>query len=103
VSRYYPVKAYAICSNGRPWANCLDSPCFIDKKDPSRAACTCSIVKNQDSYVIVTNKYGKSTCTTGIVSSAAVRDSERISNFIQAQKLIPPFTTKVLNSPPPSP
>jgi hypothetical protein len=100
VSRYYPVKTYASCSNDRPWANCLDSPCLIDKKDPSKATCTCTIAKNQNPYVIVTNKYTKSTCTTGIISSATVADSERISSFIQAQRLIPPFTSKVLNSPP---
>ena len=101
VSRYYPVKAYAICANDRPWANCLDSPCLIDKKDPSKATCTCTIAKNQHPYVIVTSKYSKSTCATGIISSATVQGSERISNFIQEQKLIPPFTIKVLNSPSP--
>jgi hypothetical protein len=101
VSRYYPVKAYAICANARPWANCLDSPCLIDKKDPSKATCTCTIAKNQTPYVIVTNRYSKSTCTTGIISSATVAGSERISNFIQEQRLIPPFTIKVLNSPSP--
>ena len=30
-SRYYPVKSYAVCSNNRPWAWCLDKPCTIDK------------------------------------------------------------------------
>lgn len=100
-SRYYPVKAFAICSNDRPWANCLDSPCVIDKNDPSKATCTCTIAKNQNPYVIVTNKYRKSTCTTGIISSATVRAVEQISNFIQAQNLILPFTIKVLNSPSP--
>lgn len=103
VSRYYPVEAYAICSNDRPWANCLDSPCLIDKQDPSKATCTCTVAKNQNPYVIVTNRYTKSTCTTGIISSATVQGGEQISNFIRAQKLIPPFTTKILNSPPPSP
>ena len=101
VSRYYPVKAYAICANGRPWANCLDSPCLIDKRDPSKATCTCTIAKNQHPYVIVTNKYSKSMCATGIISSATVQASERISNFIQEQRLMPPFTIKVLNSPSP--
>lgn len=101
VSRYYPVKAYAVCSNDRPWANCLDSPCLIDKKDPSKATCTCTIAKNQNPYVIVTNEYGKSTCTEGIISSATVAAIEQISNFIKTQNLLPPSTAKVLNSPSP--
>jgi hypothetical protein len=103
-SRYYPVKAYAVCSNNRPWAWCLDVPCLIDKHDPSKANCTCTVVKNQNPYVIVTNKYNpKTTCTTGIISSATVSGITQISNFIKSKNLIPPFTIKVLNTPPPSP
>jgi hypothetical protein len=101
-SRYYPVKAYAECSNDRPWAWCLDVPCLIDKKDPSKANCTCTVTKNQNPYVIVTDHYTAKTCSTGIISSATVSGITQISNFIQAQKLIPPFTIKVLNTPPPS-
>ncbi|MFZ0681450.1 MAG: hypothetical protein WAM84_01060, partial [Candidatus Cybelea sp.] len=71
---------------------------FLQQQQP-KAACT--IAKNRSPYVIVTNKYSKSTCTTGIISSATVAESERISNFIQEQRLIPPFTIKVLNSPSP--
>ncbi|MGA9018532.1 MAG: hypothetical protein WB438_06335 [Candidatus Cybelea sp.] len=73
---------------------------FLQQQRP-KAACTCTIAKNRSPYVIVTNKYSKSTCTTGIISSATVAESERISNFIQEQRLIPPFTIKVLNSPSP--
>lgn len=102
-SRYYPVKAYAICSNARPWAWCLDVPCAIDKHDPSKANCACTTVNNQNPYVIVTNSYTKSTCSTGIISSATVSGITQISNFIKSKNLIPPFTIKTLNSPPPSP
>jgi hypothetical protein len=100
-SRYYPVKAYAVCSNSRPWAWCLDVPCLIDKHHPSRASCTCTVVKNQNPYVIVTDRYTKSTCTTGIISSATVQGITQISNFIQSKHLLPPFTIKVLNTPQP--
>lgn len=100
-SRYYPVKAYAECSNSRPWAWCLDVPCLIDKNHPTRAACTCTVVTNQNPYVIVTDKYTTSTCTTGIISSATVQGITEISNFIQSKHLLPPFTIKVLNTPQP--
>ena len=36
-SRYYPVKSYAVCSNNRPWAWCLDKPCLVDKINPEAA------------------------------------------------------------------
>lgn len=96
-SRYYPVKAYAMCSNARPWAWCLDVPCLIDKRDPSHASCTCTVVENQNPYVIVTDKYTKSTCTAGIISSATVQGITEINNFIQSKHLLPTFTVKVLN------
>jgi hypothetical protein len=51
-SRYSPVKSYAICSNDRPWAWCLDKPCIIDKNNPEAAACACDVVRNLGDYVI---------------------------------------------------
>lgn len=100
-SRYYPVKAYAVCSNARPWAWCLDAPCLIDKHDPSKAHCTCTEVESKKSYVIVTNAYTKATCSTGIKSSATVSGIRQISHFIKAEHLIPVLTTTVVNNPPP--
>ena len=97
-SRFYPVKAYAVCNNNRPWAWCLDVPCLIDKKNPLKSTCTCTVAKNQGPYVIVGNTYNKSTCTTGIISSATVPDIEQITNFINHQKVMPTVTTKVLNN-----
>jgi hypothetical protein len=97
-SRYYPVRSYAICSNIRPWAWCLDKPCFIDKKNPSKAICICVLTKNQGDYVIVTDQYTNSTCTTGIISSATVKQSKDITDFLKNQNELHPFPIKVLNS-----
>ncbi|AUH72018.1 hypothetical protein [Legionella sainthelensi] len=96
-SRYYPIKTFAICKNDRPWAWCLDSPCTIDKKDPSKAKCLCSVVRNKGPYLIVTNKYTKNTCTTGLYSSATVQGAEEITDFLKAHKELRPFPTKILN------
>ena len=96
-SRYYPIKSYAICKNDRPWAWCLDSPCVIDKNHPSKAKCLCSIVRNKEAYIIVTDKYTKSTCTTGLYSSATVHDATQVTDFLKKHKELPPFAIKVLN------
>jgi hypothetical protein len=96
-SRYYPIKSYVRCSNNRPWAWCLDKPCIIDKNNPSKAACTCSLVKDQGDYIIVTDTYSKSACTTGIISSATVKDDEQITDFLKTQEALPPFPVNVLN------
>ena len=80
-SRYYPVKSYAVCTNDRPWAWCLDKPCIIDKNDPTKAACACTSVKEEGNYVIVTSKYAASTCTTGIISSATVTQIDQVTDF----------------------
>ncbi len=98
-SRYYPVHSYAVCSNERPWAWCLDKPCVIDKNNPQAALCTCDAVKNLGDYIIVTSKYDPAaTCTTGVISSATVAQSTQITNYLKSQsKALKPFNIEVLN------
>ncbi len=96
-SRYYPVKSYAICSNDRPWAWCLDKPCIIDKNNPEAAACKCDAVKNLGAYVIVTSNYTPATCTTGVISSATVAQIDQATAALKKAKVLPPFPIQVLN------
>lgn len=96
-SRYYPVKSYAVCSNDRPWAWCLDKPCIIDKNNPEAAACKCDAVKNLGAYVIVTSNYTPTTCTTGIISSATVPQIDQATEALKTTKVLPPFPIQVLN------
>jgi hypothetical protein len=97
-SRYYPVHSYAVCSNDRPWAGCLDKPCLIDKNNPEAASCACGVVKNLGDYVIVTSDYTSATCTTGVISSATVQQSGQITDYLKTKsKLLPPFKIHVLN------
>ena len=97
-SRYYPVKSYAICSNDRPWAWCLDKPCIIDKNNPEAAACTCDAVKNLGDYVIVTGADAPGTCTTGVISSATVAQITQVTDYLKTKtKVLTPFDIEVLN------
>jgi hypothetical protein len=96
-SRYYPVKSYAVCSNDRPWAWCLDKPCIIDKNNPEAALCTCDAVKNLGDYVIVTGKYTPATCSTGVISSATVQQIEQVTDYLKKTKSLSPFPMQVLN------
>jgi hypothetical protein len=79
------VKYYAVCSNDRAWAWCLDKPCTVDKDNPSKASCACTLVKDQGPYVVVTDKYNDSTCTTDIWSSATVQAITQITDFLKTQ------------------
>jgi hypothetical protein len=99
VSRYYPVHSYAACSNDRPWANCLDKPCLIDKNNPQAALCTCGVVKNLGEYVIVTSEYNPAaTCTTGMISSATVPQVTQVTNYLKDHSTtLKPFAIDVLN------
>lgn len=97
-SRYYPIKRYVVCSNQRPWAWCLDSPCLVDKNNPSKALCKCSVVKGKGDYIIVADTYSKSICHSGIISSALVTDADQITEFLKTQKDLQPFPTKVIKS-----
>ncbi|MBV9910813.1 MAG: hypothetical protein JOY52_24935 [Hyphomicrobiales bacterium] len=96
-SRYYPVKSYAVCSNDRPWAWCLDKPCIIDKNNPEAASCACDVVKNLGPYVIVTSDYTPETCTTGIISSATVPQINQATASLTSAKVLLPFPIQVLN------
>lgn len=97
-SRYYPIRSYISCSNDRPWAWCLDKPCIINKKSRSVAICTCTIVKNTGDYIIVTDKYHESACTTGLYSSATVEDAHQMTEFLKTQKTLQPFPIKVYSA-----
>jgi hypothetical protein len=97
-SRYFPVKSYAVCSNNRPWAWCLDKPCTIDKNNPEAAHCTCDVVKDLGAYVIVTSEYTPQTCTTGVISSATVPQIDQATQSLKDAKLPGlPFPITVLN------
>lgn len=85
-SRYYPIGSYVSCSNARPWANCLDSPCIIDPSDPSKAVCTCPIVKDQGPYIIVSDTCNKSGCESGLTSSATVKSGDELDAYIRSSE-----------------
>lgn len=71
-SRYYPVKSYISCANNRPWANCLDMTCIVDAKDPTKAVCSCPLVKNEGEYMVVTDTCQAVNCDQNIYSSVLV-------------------------------
>jgi hypothetical protein len=96
-SRYYPVKSYAVCSNDRSWAWCLDKPCVVDKNNPQAALCTCDAVKNLGDYVIVTGAYTAATCTTGVISSATVQQIGQVTDALKKSRPLQPFPIQILN------
>lgn len=97
-SRYFPVKSYAVCSNDRPWAWCLDKPCLIDKNNPQAAHCTCDVVKDLGPYVIVTTQFSAHSCTTAVpISSATVQQIDQATQSLKDAKVLEPFPITVLN------
>ena len=94
-SRYAPgFKSYARCSNNRPWAMCLDSPCIIDKANPAQAQCTCPMVQGQGDYMV---QPGTDQCSNGAISSATVVDLDQITDFLETQPNLVPNDIKVVN------
>ena len=84
-SRYYPITSYTPCSNDRPWANCLDSPCLINNGDPTAATCICTEMKNQGTYIFYDSagKYSPTSCSTGLYSLATVEGADEITEYLQ--------------------
>ncbi len=94
-SRYYPnFTTYARCSNNRPWAMCLDSPCIIDKDHPEKAQCTCPVVQGQGDYLV---EPGSDQCSNGPISSATVDDLDQITDFLETRPELPPPNVTVVN------
>jgi len=98
-SRYYPIKSYAVCNNDRPWAWCLDKPCVVDEADPTKASCACTVTKDQGAYLVVTDTYTDTTCTTKMWSSATVTGVNQLTDFLKTNPDLKPFDIKVLNAP----
>ncbi len=98
VSRYYLITSYLRCSNDRPWAMCLDSPCIIDSSDPSQAACKCSVLAEQGPYIIVNadGDYSNTSCINGVNSYATVADVRQITDYLKTHNTpLKPFPIKV--------
>jgi hypothetical protein len=98
-SRYYPIKSYVACDNDRPWAWCLDKPCVVDKDDPTKASCACTVTKNEGPYLVVTDTYTDTACTTDLWSSATVQGVNEITDFLKTTSELKPYDIKVLNAP----
>lgn len=62
-------KKFMTCPSGSPWANCLDQPCTIDPLDPSKAICTCKIVRT-GVFQTLGGNCDQSTCDKGYWSGA---------------------------------
>ena len=95
-SRYYPIKSTAVCSNSRRWAFCLDKTCTVD---PSLLTATCTCTRKstpKQHYVVVTDSFSASTCTTDIWSSATVRDVLQITGFLQNSQQLKPFPISII-------
>ena len=93
VSRYFPLRSYAVCSNSRPWANCVDSPCIVDPNGSSFATCTCDVLQDQGQYIIsnAVEQYNSNSCTTGIISSATLTAANQLTEFLKFNPHLHPF------------
>ncbi|MGO9449633.1 MAG: hypothetical protein ACLQDV_01120 [Candidatus Binataceae bacterium] len=102
LSRYYPITSYAACSNSRPWAGCLDSPCLIDQDNPSTATCICTEMVNQGPYLVVdaNGQYSPTVCDTGLHSSATIVESNQLTTFLKTHDTpLKPFPITIYNPP----
>jgi len=84
ISRYFPIKSYLQCSNDRPWAMCLNSPCLINPINPSQASCKCTVLADQGPYIIVNadGGYSHTSCINGVNSYATVADVDQITFYL---------------------
>lgn len=61
------------CKDAVRFTNCLDAPCLVDPKDPSRALCTCPIAKQTEPWVTFGGGCDPAACATTLWSAATVQ------------------------------
>lgn len=81
----------------RPALGELLRPSLHRKDDPAKAVCACNVVTDESPYVRVTDTYTKQTCTTGLYSSARVKDMLSVTDFLKTNEHLKPFDLKVVN------
>ena len=96
-SRYYPGQELCKLLQRSALGVVPRQAYLIDKKNLVAATCTCDLVRNLGAYVIVTSHYTPATCTTGIISSAAIPQIEQASASWKEAKVLMPFLIDVLN------
>jgi len=69
----YGSKKTMFCPSGNPWTFCLDKKCTIDPKDPSRAICTCDVLRT-GRFLTLGGNCDTKTCATGYWSGATTAD-----------------------------
>lgn len=79
-SRYYPVTSYLSCPGNKPWADCMDSVCTVDKENPAKAVCVCTIVKNKGKYVLASDSCNKSECSSGLYAGFYYDEVTQVMN-----------------------
>ena len=99
VSRYFPVRSYAVCSNSNPWAACLDQPCIVDPVISSYATCTCDLVSGQGPYIVqnAVEQYNANSCSQQAISSATLTGAQQLTEFLKFNPHLHPFKVKVFN------
>jgi len=101
-SRYSLIRSYVQCKNSRMWANCVDSPCFIDADNPlsATATCTCTTLSTPNQmYIATSDFYNPAACTTGIISSATTDQGNAIAQFYESATHMDPYVTITILTP----
>jgi len=79
-----PTKPVLVCPSGKPWTDCLDSPCIVDPRDPLHAVCTCGIERS-GAFVTLGGDCNTITCDTGYWSGATPDTNQAVSEQLMKE------------------
>ena len=63
------------CPGGTPWSQCLNKRCTVDPSDPTKAICTCDVVRSPNQWMTLGGNCNTSTCATSYWSGATIPDA----------------------------
>lgn len=69
------------CPQGTPWTWCLNKRCTIDPSNPKKAVCVCDVVRSGE-WITLGGNCDTSTCETGYLSGATLKDFEESNAFM---------------------
>lgn len=91
IARFDPDQASnpsLLCTQPSIWANCLGSRCTVDKNNPSKAYCFCTLRPNTGNFILFNQGNNPNTCSTNIWSAISKLELESIQHLLKKQPRI---------------
>ncbi len=93
--QYREGKKIMQCPGGTPWTDCLNKTCTVDPDNPTKAICTCDVIRSSEDWVTFGGGCETATCGKAYFSGAPVKASEEANAFMTKELGLPEVPVKL--------